>query len=319
MRLGNTTSLFLVLCALLVPGIQAGWSTEQTTRKLYDDEEYRYDDEEYGFVWSLLNGTAFCFTSHEHPQRFDLVRSRVCDFADSPATQLWRHDDGKFISKVDSSLCMRIYGSNLYEHGSSRVRVTPCGEDTSLNLFDFEGDKIVVREDNSFCLTSHGAIHREGAPMIARACAKKPRFRFWFETPDDGTTGFCNDDADPVGCLVVADEDPVPGQKLILGHPDLNHNWKSEVDTNLFRTALDFNMCMQAGNGSGPPTEGTSLRLYPCDETNPLQHFDYEGVDIIHVGSGLCVGFRGDSSHVNVDPIILKDCELVGNNWSTDG
>ena len=75
---------------------------------------------------------------------------------------------------------------------------------------------------------------------------------------------------------------------------------------------------MQAGDGE-PAVPGTPMKLYPCDKTNPLQRFDYNFVDIELAGSDdLCVGFRGHQSHVDEDPLILKDCELNGINWSQD-
>jgi Ricin-type beta-trefoil lectin domain len=133
-----------------------------------------------------------------------------------------------------------------------------------------------------------------------------------------GIVGLCNDDASPVGgCLVVKGENPQPGAALILGNHDLDHGWRID-DYGLFHSALDDKMCMQAGR-KAPAVSGTPMWLYRCDRTNPKQQFVYDGVAIKLKGSsGLCVGFQGTTSEVDVDTLILKACSKKGNNWSED-
>jgi hypothetical protein len=129
-----------------------------------------------------------------------------------------------------------------------------------------------------------------------------------------------SDDASPEsGCLIVVRSNPRPRQKLLLGSCDLpDQGWRYDSDTKLFHTMLKDDMCMQAGLG-GTPGHGTKMRLFPCDEDEELQKFDY-GNTIELVGANLCVIFQGIHSNVNVDEIKLKPCDISDgqDDWSQD-
>lgn len=118
------------------------------------------------------------------------------------------------------------------------------------------------------------------------------------------------------GCLIVKDSKPRDDQKLMLGTCGLpNQVWK--YDNGLLRTRLDAEMCMQAGR-KGTPHHGKKLRLFSCNRRNDLQMFEYDKGVIKLASTNLCVVYRGVHADVNIDPIILVDCDEAGGriNWN---
>jgi len=302
-----------------LPLINAGWKAVDRRSQGRSLESYA---EDYVFAYSFIDDEAWCITASDGVEDGSVVRLDRCDFANAPASQLWHiTDDGQFKSKIDHTQCMKLT-QNLHQQGRSRVLMATCESDPSLNHFDRVFDQILLQADSSYCVTSQGVTPDPGDIMIAMECADQDRFFFYYYVaPADnvGTfVGLCSDDAYPEsGCMVVKGEKAKAGQSIILGNPGLNHKWRYDSD-GLFHSALDDTMCMQAGHRR-PAGHGTKMRLYPCDKTNPLQWFSKDGVDIeLQNSAKLCVGFRGDKSHVDVDPLILKDCDKVGNNWSED-
>jgi len=89
----------------------------------------------------------------------------------------------------------------------------------------------------------------------------------------------------------------------------------------MYQIRSDQSMCMQATH-EGTLEKGAKLRVYPCDEANPLQHFvRYRGDDIRLDGTNWCVGYRGIRPNVGEDPLVLKDCDELleeGYGWSYD-
>jgi hypothetical protein len=68
-------------------------------------------------------------------------------------------------------------------------------------------------------------------------------------------------------------------------------------------------MCLQAGR-NGMPEGGKYLRVYECDEGNPLQLFNWvapDGALALVEYPNIAVVFRGTTANVNSDPIILGD------------
>jgi len=85
-------------------------------------------------------------------------------------------------------------------------------------------------------------------------------------------------------------------------------NEQFKLDGNQIQLALDPNKCLQAGLGDSP-TNGTYLRVAPCDRSSPLQQFAWDAPDgaLTLINTNLVVVFRGTIANLNTDPIILRD------------
>lgn len=90
----------------------------------------------------------------------------------------------------------------------------------------------------------------------------------------------------------------------------------------LYHTKLDDGYCMAAGRG-GKIEHGTKMRLFRCED-NKHQRFvgPDGGLGTIKLKDGeyddLCVEFRGINPNINVDPIIMKRCNVAVAGWSQD-
>jgi hypothetical protein len=304
--------------ALAITGLHPvhGW-------KAIPNGDRRLNDDGYTFlVSSIREDEDWCITATEGVGEFKKLGFRLCDFDGAPSKQLWKRDDDKIRSKINPDRCMIVgYGKKIFN--GVRIRVADCDIDSDLNSFLFESDgttRILVNEDEEFCITNQGNNPDPNDTIVAKKCGNTDDFDWTFipEEEPSGYFGLVNDDAYPEsGCLVVKNENPRNDQPLILGNCDFNHNWRYDSD-GLFHTELDDDKCMQAGRG-GTPRRGTKMRLFDCDKNDELQQFDYNQIDIkLRSNDDLCVGFRGDTSNVDDDPLLLKPCDKNGNNWSED-
>ena len=159
----------------------------------------------------------------------------------------------------------------------------------------------------AYCRTVRGwkAVPVKENGLLRRLANTGPYVQFYSDPPPP----------QDVGCLIVRNSIAVNDNKLILGDCGLpSQAWR--YDDGLFRTKLDDNMCMQAGRG-GEPKHGMMVRVFACDKDNKLQKFDYDGKGIIKLANtNFCVVYRGVTSNVNEDNIILRDCARGIINWS---
>jgi hypothetical protein len=265
---------------------------------------------------------------------------RKCDFAGSPANQLWRLDaEGKMHSALDDSKCMIVnYGTDVFD--GVRVRVTTCATTGSNLGFTHNGatDQIKLASNQTFCLTNRGDDPNNSDTIHMKPCGTSGRFVFTYQAQGTTPTGPAPTPAPVVaptgtdlpasdfsyvstngGCFNVRNSNPRNDEKTVLGPCTLpNQRW-SYGDDGLIRTQLDSTKCMQAGR-TATPQKGTKMRIFPCDVANAKQIFDLVVVD---ENSGefklqlstttLCIDHRGDSANIGADPIILKPCAQAGN------
>lgn len=95
---------------------------------------------------------------------------------------------------------------------------------------------------------------------------------------------------------------------------DPSQRWWHDEGTDIMSLELgDGRYCLQASHGNNDPKDGNHARLYECDETNPLQQITWNKDDVMTLAawSDLCIVFRGTHADVDVDPIIIKKCDLV--------
>jgi len=128
---------------------------------------------------------------------------------------------------------------------------------------------------------------------------------------------------DFTACLIVKDSDARDDKKLILGDCGLpNQAWRRDAD-GLWHTKLNEDYCMQAGRG-GKVGHGTKMRLFKCDNGEKRQQFvgPDGGIGGIKFKDpdydDFCVEFRGNTPNINVDPIIVKTCDVSVAGWSAD-
>jgi len=244
--------------------------------------------------------------------------------AEGAESQLWQYRDGKFHSLLNHNRCITVdYGQHLSP--GTWARMHDCDMDTDLNefLYNVETDFIAVKDNADYCLTNSGNNPNSSDNIVVEKCKNNLKFFFTYQIGyvgnNDEYINLNNDDSDRSGCLVVKDENPKPAQPLILGSCKLNHSWRYDRN-GLFHSALDDDMCLQAGTKKNAQIKvGSGLRLYPCDKNNKKQQFDYNNVDIRLRGyDNLCIGYRGANGDVGVDPIVLRKCKTEGTNWSQD-
>lgn len=86
----------------------------------------------------------------------------------------------------------------------------------------------------------------------------------------------------------------------------------------LVRLRLDPTKCMQATHGSDNNVKrGAWMRVYPCDESNPLQRF-HVWDNLRLENTNLCSAFLGGHPHYYEDHIFLRECNKVRYGWSED-
>jgi len=280
------------------------------------------DDDEYAFLVShIRDDEDWCITATNGVGEGASLGFRRCNFDDAPDRQLWHFMNGKFHSKRNHNRCITVdYGNHISV--GTWVRMHDCDMDTDLNEFLHNGetDKIVVKHDRRYCVTNRGNNPDSSDNIVVDKCKNNGKYLFTYRIKDEGHDdyfGLNNDSSENGGCLVIKDENPVSGQPLILGNCDLNHDWRYDSH-GLFHSALDDDMCMQLGRNNEQIKLGTAMRLYPCDQNNQKQQFDYNRIDIRPRGyNNMCIGFRGNTGNVDVDPIVLRHCK-DGSNWSQD-
>lgn len=128
------------------------------------------------------------------------------------------------------------------------------------------------------------------------------------------------------GCIEPKDDKVTSKNGLVLGEcGNPMNSWRIEKvegkDAVIFHSRRDDDKCIQATH-AGVVIDGSKLRIYPCNSGNVLQHFVWVGGDPDtssvevqlkpKVNQDLCVVDRGVKQHFNVDPIIMKDCDLRG-------
>lgn len=76
---------------------------------------------------------------------------------------------------------------------------------------------------------------------------------------------------------------------------------------------------MQASH-NGKVKEGTWMQVYPCDLNNCLQRFifDLESQHLRLENTNWCVAYRGNHPNVYKDHMLLRDCDDVKYEWSSD-
>ena len=132
----------------------------------------------------------------------------------------------------------------------------------------------------------------------------------------NGAFQLVSDDASSKACAIVKSSNAKADQPLILGSCDKpKQAWKFNATNGLFHSTLNETMCMQAGRG-GTPQKGVKMRVFPCNKDNKLQQFAYNQLTINLKDTNFCVAYRGVTSNVNADPLILKACGAVGDSWS---
>lgn len=264
-------------------------------------------DENYAFLVSSISATEdWCITATEGSGESKGIGFRPCDYAGAPSNQLWRLDgDGKVHTKLNPNRCMIVdFGKHLED--ARRVRLANCDESSDLNKFIHNGstDSLRVAKDEGFCVTNQGIAPHRSDKMQVKPCMNEGRFIFTY-TPVEFTVFYSND---AKGCLGVKDGKAVEGQNLVLSDEEKDPRrcqWKEK--DGLFRSALNPNMCMQAGHPGATAKNGKKLRLYKCSKENSQQKFEFTGDVIKHTGTNFCVAFQGEKGQVG-DNIILKDC-----------
>ena len=323
----NIIALSLSIAFIVPDKSQATWSALRGGRRLTNDEP------EWAFLVSTIDeDKKWCLTSGD--AEGDTLKFQLCQFDKTPGEQLWKYDfDDLTFQNYDNRMCMgitKLPRARMMDCDDESAKVTtkqfhfdPDGSENNI-LLAIPGDPHPKTE---LCLANQGTTAEATDYIIAIPCKDQPRFQFVYREAGyaryTGTFNLNNDDAWPEsGCLVVQNERPKKGQRLILGSCGENHKWRYDKD-GLLHTTLNQGMCMQVGFGDDTnpigDMSGKGLRLNRCNKNNKRQVFDYNWVDIrLRHDRDLCVGYQGTTSEVGKDNLILKDCDKVGNNWSQD-
>mmetsp|Transcript_32818 Transcript_32818/g.54197 ORF Transcript_32818/g.54197 Transcript_32818/m.54197 type:complete len:328 (+) Transcript_32818:62-1045(+) len=299
--------------------------------------------QEYAYLVSnVRQNESWCVTATNGVSSdFGNLGFRPCDFNAAPKNQLWRLDaDGMIHSALDDTKCIIVnFGNDVFN--GVRVRTTNC-DTVSTNLqFTHNGgtDQLRLASNDNYCLTNRGTSPNPSDTIHMKICDTGGRYIFTYraqgDTPSPAVTPTpAPNDVPPTsipaelfvniatdgGCINVRNSNVRNDQKLMLDGCLPNQRWYSaKVDALLttFSTLLDPSKCMQAGR-TATPRKGTKMRIFSCDDTNPLQLFQLFNEDSVSFqlqlgNTNLCVDHRGINANLNADPIILKPCSEAGN------
>lgn len=137
------------------------------------------------------------------------------------------------------------------------------------------------------------------------------------------------------GCPEVKDGNAANGNSFVPGDCKIRENGVDlvslrDADDEIIRykdwnplvmiqTRLGPTKCMQASH-NGKVKEGTWMQVYPCDPDNCLQRFifDLESQHLRLEHTNWCVAYRGIYPNVYEDHMVLRDCDDVNFEWSSD-
>lgn len=234
--------------------------------------------------------------------------------------------DGKIRSQEYPGLCMIVNdGVNI---GGGLMRLDDCDINSDLNRFCHESDPKNIRlasPNDGYCVTNEGSTPNVGDTIHAKPCRDGGRYEFEFQE----ARYYWQIIVAPsiLGCMMPRNgKIPTRRDKVYIDHCGSPEDaWGFEetgTGAVLFHNKLDYNMCMQSGNG-GPPGDGTKMRYYPCDRSNALQRFmrvfsgdGYTYKITPESRTDLCVVPHGSTVEVG-DEVILKVCSNAATDVDT--
>jgi len=311
-------------------------------------------DREPGYGFFIMNRRSssgdvesWCLAAIPAPDGTDITDKEVvlelCNLEDKAyLPHLWKMDGGRIQSALDSDCCLTVLAPNNFLVGA-RIRLLPCHFDQNNAKIDddnsnskrqvhqqfvYRSTRGQLRIQEEYCVTTNqGTAPNSGDRIFLLPCEDQDRRFLWVFQANPVPFGFF-----PIviiheeGGHIIVKNHRVnePGESLQLGSLtgwEGNQWWMDEHG--LFHSAINSTMCMQAGHSI--PKDGTKMRIEECDKNNSLQKFEWDkwgGPIQPRDNLELCVTFRGQTPHVDKDPIILKEChKLVGGNrmrWFED-
>jgi hypothetical protein len=261
---------------------------------------------------------------------------------------LWTIDEeNRFRSKLDYSKCMQAGVKDSVVKSGTVLRMVTCGVSDlqKFNLTDFVGEDglfgtIKPESSSELCMVHRGPnANIDSDPIVLKVCANltlidgDERARGWegeFPEENEQDKFFFTLEAPGGGCMGLKNNSTQRGNALLLRTcttSDSSLLWTLDEESR-FRSKADITMCMQVGRKTTTPGVGTTIRVVPCGVSD-LQKFDLS--EFIKESSltgpikpanstELCVVHRnGPSTVIGAEPILLKDCEGLGNSIRTAG
>lgn len=273
-----------------------------------------------GFLVSqVVEDNDWCITASNGVGDFVLLGLQLCDFDNAPVDQLWQVDgEGKFASRLDSDYCMTV-NDGVTISDNDAVYTARCDIGSNLNKFFWDAgatDQLRPIADQSFCVTQLGPLPQDTDEIRVKLCTSESRYKWNFEI---NNPFFMLESFNFGGCIELQDGKAENDNKLILGPCNSNQGWRYDSD-GLFHSSVDDSKCIN-GARMGTIRDGSKLRIYDCDKSEARQVFSFDQTGRISLKNNpnLCVVFRGTTANIDVDPILLKDCNSVENarlNWA---
>jgi hypothetical protein len=310
----SLSALALLTASFSTPGAALTFhGAVSESRELNEEPKFHF------LVSHIRQDKSWCITAIDGNEEFGNLKLRICDFEGAPANQLFYPDfksDGSIkIGSAFDNKCIAInHGEHLYD--GARARLADCDK-TALNDFAYDGsdDFIkVVAGGGEYCLTNVGPNPHPNDFIHAKPCQERPVFK-WTAIPANAPPAYFHL-VTGGGCAV-----PRNGNKIFLesceNHAD--RRWRAKpIGSNgavLLVNELDGSQCLRAGNRDTVGS-GTFMRIQPCDITDELQQFVYDGSRFqLTSRPDLCMVHRGTTANVGVDPIIMKTCNGNQEGW----
>lgn len=279
------------------------------------------------------NDQPLCLTAIEGTTGYGDLELQFCDFEQSPPEQLWRRLNDKLVSGVGiiDERCITVNHGNKIFNGV-RMRLGNCVDYQTDFIFD--NGRIKVLGADSYCITMVGSSPSAGDKIHAKPCQNRLDFD-WTFTPSTTTKNDPYPTESPYGRIYnlfvpeinacvqppkSTDNDvSLQGSEVVIDKCDGGRAWYAKVndwDEVVFRSVLDPGMCLQAGFCRA--TDGSWLRVMPCDEESGLQYFtwpNFDGLIKLADQPDLCMVFHGSVPEIGAI-MKLKSCDVRSYEWS---
>jgi len=321
--------VFSILLHSFNQGVE-GWQLRKVDRQLKQG---------FDFIVSSDANSLLCITAVEGTTPLGLLELESCDFANAPTRQLWRRQGSKLVSGLDSERCLRINQGTTFSEGAL-IRLGSCNDNlTDFTLSDELADFIRVLDNQSFCLTSSGSNANSGDYIHAKSCLDRSDYKWSFvasSTPTTTATPVITTTTDTLGnensfgalyelfvpeanACVQPQNHEDSQSPIILDNCNAGRAWHVKEHFGgevVFHSAIDFNLCLQAGFCQA--VSGTYLRLLECDEEEGLQYFTWQDFNAnikLSDQDDLCMVYQGITAEVG-DTLIMKNCADRTYEWS---
>mmetsp|Transcript_5461 Transcript_5461/g.8987 ORF Transcript_5461/g.8987 Transcript_5461/m.8987 type:complete len:315 (-) Transcript_5461:714-1658(-) len=251
-----------------------------------------------------------------------VVGFRLCSFDTQPPSQFWKFgSEGKVHASNNKNLDDQCW---WYNSGGGRIQLYDCSSwDNDVTKFKYDATtkqiRLVAHPD--LCVTNSGGSADWDDTIHAKPCTNQDRYQwnlvpYTAEPKPPPELEYFLLSSVAGGCMAPKNQHTNKGNKLMLHKCEEESNymrWRHD-DNGLFRNRLKDQKCLQAGNGDSDIKHGTIMRLYDCDENNPIQVFDWQSGGVIQISQGgedWCANYRGTQANIDRDPIIFSQCANI--------